>query len=114
VEALPNVLLLVLAAGLLILMFSRANAARRNARTTQDSLRAGMQVMTGSGLFARIVEVEPEVVVLETAPGQRSRWLKQAIARVIPDEKVQIVVTDEPAPVEETDGRPDAPEAPAP
>jgi preprotein translocase subunit YajC len=105
VEALPNVLLLVLAAGLLVLMFSRASAARRAARQTQDSLTTGMQVMTGSGLFARIVEVEPEVVVLETAPGQQSRWLKQAIARVIPDE---------PAAAEAADDEPGPPDEPAP
>jgi preprotein translocase subunit YajC len=107
VDALPNVLLLVLAAGLLVLMFTRANAARRSARDTQDSLQAGMQVMTGSGLFAKIVEVEPEVVVLETAPGQQSRWLKQAIARVIPDAPVVIEVAGD-------DDKPGPPAEPAP
>jgi preprotein translocase subunit YajC len=85
VEALPNVLLLVLAAGLLVLMFSRANAARRSAQKTQESLQPGMQIMTASGLFARVVEVEDKVVVLETAPGQQSRWNRLAIAQVIPD-----------------------------
>jgi preprotein translocase subunit YajC len=95
VEALPNVLLLVLAAGLLLLMFSRANAARRTAQKTQESLQPGMQVMTASGLFARVVEVEEKVVVLETGPGQHSRWNRLAIATVIPD---QPAATGDPEP----------------
>ena len=43
-----------------------------------------MQVMTGSGLFARVVEVQPDAVVLETGPGQHSRWDRRAVVRVIP------------------------------
>ena len=85
-EALINLLLLGLALGLLVLVFTRGSSRARAVRQTQQSLKPGMQVMTGSGLFARIVEVEPEVVVLETAPGQTSRWNRQAIVRVIPDE----------------------------
>ena len=107
-DALPNLLLLVLAAGLLVLMFTRANAVRRAARETQESLTAGMQVITGSGLFARVVEVEPEVVVLETAPGQHSRWLRQAIVRVVPDEPEQ-PGDAKPEPGDATPGAPDEP-----
>jgi len=110
VEALPNLLLLVLAAGLLVLMFTRASAVRRSARETQESLTSGMQVITGSGLFARIVEVEPEVVVLETAPGQQSRWLKQAIVRVVPDEPAE----SGDATPGSGDAAPEAPGEPAP
>ena len=112
-EALPNVLLLVLAAGLLVLMFSRASSARRAAQKTQESLQPGMQVMTGSGLFARVVEVEEKVVVLETAPGQHSRWNRLAIAQVVPDtpdaggDPQPGVAPDEP-------GRPDEPGEPKP
>jgi len=93
VEALPNLLLLALALGLAVLVLTRGNAARRAVRETQQSLEPGMQVMTGSGLYARVVEVEPDIVVLETAPGQSSRWDRRAVVRVIAPEAV---VRDEP------------------
>jgi len=96
VEALPNLLLLVLAAGLAFLVLTRGRQQRQSLRDTQDALAPGMQVMTGSGLFARVVEVEPDAVVLETGPGQRSRWLRQAIVRVVPDETRDADVPDEP------------------
>ena len=92
-EALPNLLLLALALGLAVLVLTRGNAARRAVRETQQSLEPGMQVMTGSGLYARVVEVEPDIVVLETAPGQSSRWDRRAVVRVIAPEAV---VRDEP------------------
>jgi preprotein translocase subunit YajC len=104
VEAL-NLLLLALALGLAFLILTRGSAARRSLRETQQSLRPGMQVMTGSGLYASVVEVEPDVVVLETAPGQHSRWDRRAVIRVIPQQ----------APAEnpgETRDEPDEPGAP--
>jgi preprotein translocase subunit YajC len=99
VEALPNLLLLALALGLAVLVLTRGNAARRAVRETQESLEPGMQVMTGSGLFARVVEVETDVVVLEIAPGQHSRWDRRAVVRVVP-------------PAAETRDEPDEPGAP--
>ena len=95
-EALPNLLLLALAVGLAFLVLTRGRQQRQALRETQDSLTPGMQVMTGSGLFARVVEVEPDAVVLETAPGQRSRWVRQAIVRVVPDETRDDDAPDEP------------------
>jgi preprotein translocase subunit YajC len=96
VEALPNLLLLALAVGLAFLVLTRGRQQRQALRDTQGSLTPGMQVMTGSGLFARVVEVEPDVVVLETAPGHQSRWLRQAIVRIVPDETRDSDVPDEP------------------
>jgi preprotein translocase subunit YajC len=96
VEALPNLLLLALAVGLAFLVLTRGRQQRQALRNTQDSLTPGMQVMTGSGLFARVVEVEPDAVVLETSPGQHSRWVRQAIVRIVPDETRDGDVPDEP------------------
>jgi preprotein translocase subunit YajC len=86
VDTLPNLLLLALAVGLAILVLTRGRQQRQALRQTQATLTPGMQVMTASGLFARVVAVEPDVVTLETGPGQRSRWVRQAVVRVIPDE----------------------------
>jgi preprotein translocase subunit YajC len=102
VEALPNLLLLGLAVGLAFLVLTRGRQQRQVLRDTQDSLTPGMQVMTGSGLFARVVEVEPDAVVLETAPGQRSRWMRQAVVRIVPDESRDGDEPDEPGDTDST------------
>jgi len=73
--ALPFVLLFVIT--------SRARRAQREQLQLQYRVQAGQEVMTTSGLFARVVGVEEDVVVLETSPGQRSRWDRRAVARIL-------------------------------
>ena len=79
-----SVMLLVLMAALLFVMFTRTRRQRREVQQIQAGLAPGVDIMTASGLFATIVSIEDDVVVLETAPGQRSRWDRRAVARVIP------------------------------
>jgi preprotein translocase subunit YajC len=78
-----TLILLVLSAGLLFLLFSRTRRQQREAATVQSRLEPGAEVMTGGGLFATVVELDEGAVVLETAPGQRSRWDPRAVARII-------------------------------
>jgi preprotein translocase subunit YajC len=79
--------LLFLAVGvyLLFLMFSRTRKQQREVQRTQAGLTPGAEVMTTAGMFATVVELDDQVVVLETAPGQRSRWDRRAVARILPD-----------------------------
>ena len=53
-------------------------------RETTGSLEPGREVMTTAGLLATVTAVDDEGVELEIAPGVRTRWVKGAIARVIP------------------------------
>lgn len=76
-------LLLVMALGLLVIAFTRGRRQQREVLGVQARLRPGVQVMTSSGLYATVVAVEDGVVTLETAPGQRSRWDKRAVVRVV-------------------------------
>ena len=78
-----NLILLVLLGGLLFLMFSRTRRQQREVQQTQANLTVGVEVMTASGMFATVVELDDQAVVLETGPGQRSRWDRRAVARVI-------------------------------
>jgi preprotein translocase subunit YajC len=82
-----NLLLLVLFGGLLLLMFSRQRRQQRETRAMQSTLRPGVSVMTTAGLFATVVSIEDQVVILETAPGQQSRWDRRAVARIMPEEE---------------------------
>jgi preprotein translocase subunit YajC len=75
--------LLVAAFGLLVLMFMRTRRAQRDAVTTQNRIGPGAEIMTTSGLYATVVSVEGDVMVLETSGGQQSRWDRRAVARIL-------------------------------
>ena len=75
--------ILALAFGAMWLMTSRTRKQQKAASEFRSNLAPGQEVMTGSGLFATIVDVEGEVVTLETSPGVTSRWLRPAIAKLV-------------------------------
>lgn len=102
-----SVLLLVLSAGLLFLLLSRSRRQQRQAQSVQSRLEVGAEVMTSSGLFATVVEVEGSVVVLETAPGQHSRWDRRAVASILTEGGA-----GEPGPTGQTDTEPSDQTAP--
>lgn len=79
----PSILLLVVSVGLLALLLSRGRRQQRELQAVQSRLAPGTEVMTSSGLHARVVSVEDTWVVLETGPGQQSRWDRRAVARII-------------------------------
>lgn len=82
-EQLANLLLPLLALGLLFMVINRGRRQQRAMHDVQAALAPGREVMTAAGMYGRIVEIGSDVVVLETAPGQRSRWAKQAIVKVV-------------------------------
>lgn len=49
----------------------------------QNSLRPGVRVMTTSGMYATVVAVDDDGVVLEIAPGVEARFVKQAVMQVV-------------------------------
>jgi preprotein translocase subunit YajC len=78
-----NLLLLVMLGGLLFLMFSRTRKQQREMQQVQAGLTVGAEVMTTAGLYATVVALDDQTVLLETAPGQRSRWDRRAVARIL-------------------------------
>ncbi len=79
-----SLLFLAVTFGLLFMIVSRGRRQRRELLDLQERLAVGAEVMTTSGLYATIAELHDDgVAVLETAPGQRSRWDRRAIARVV-------------------------------
>jgi len=77
---LPLILLLLV---FYLLILRPARTRQRQALATQQSLRAGQEVVTTAGLYATIAAVEDEVVVLEVAPGVSCRYAKPAVARIL-------------------------------
>ncbi|MCB7137613.1 preprotein translocase subunit YajC [Cellulosimicrobium marinum] len=97
------ILILALAAGAMFLMTSRTRKQQREAQNFRANLAPGQEVMTGSGMFGTIVEVDEEadVITIESTPGSRTRWLRAAIAKRIdepveetPEESEESVATD--------------------
>ena len=80
----PSFLIILLfGVGVLWFMSRRTRKQQQEAARFRDNLEAGQEVMTGSGLFGTVVEVEGDRVTLEIAPGVTSQWLKAAIAKVV-------------------------------
>jgi preprotein translocase subunit YajC len=78
--------LLIFALPVLLLLFLFTSQRKRQRQFTdlQATLQPGQDVLTTSGLYARIVSIDDTVAVLETAPGQTVRWDRRAIASVVP------------------------------
>lgn len=90
--------ILAVAFGAMWLMTSRTRKQQKAAADFRANLAPGQEVMTGSGLFATVVDIEDDIVTLETSPGVTSRWLRPAIAKL-----VEPPVTDEDADEEAAD-----------
>lgn len=80
-----SLLLVLVLFALLLLASSRS---RRRVQRQRDEIQArlapGAEVVTGSGLYGTVVEVlEDGTVMLETSPGQVTRWDRMAVSRVV-------------------------------
>jgi preprotein translocase subunit YajC len=79
-----QLLLLLVLIAFTVWVFSRGRRQQREMQATQARLRAGAEVMTTSGLHAKVVELTDDGLVrLETSPGVVSRWDRRAVARVL-------------------------------
>jgi preprotein translocase subunit YajC len=73
-------LVVIFFAAYLFILRPRTQAARRQ-RDTLMELNSGDEVLTASGIFGTVVDVQAERVVLETAPGNHVTVLRSTIAR---------------------------------
>ena len=84
-------LVLLAIVALAVVMFSRSQRNKqRRAVEQRKAITVGVEVVTTAGLIAHVVDLDDETVTLEVAPGVHSRYLRQAIVRVVeppaPDE----------------------------
>ncbi|GAA2723827.1 preprotein translocase subunit YajC [Cellulomonas aerilata] len=70
--------------GVMWLMTSRNRKMQRQAADFRANLEVGQEVMTGSGLYGTIVAVDGDTITLESTPGNQSRWIRAAIAKLVP------------------------------
>jgi preprotein translocase subunit YajC len=58
---------------------------RRQAAALQKAVEPGSRVLLTSGLYAIVVEIETDTIILEAAEGVHLRYAKAAVLRVVPD-----------------------------
>jgi preprotein translocase subunit YajC len=98
-------LIIVIIAAMYFLMIRPQNKRRREQMQMQSQLSPGDEVQTIGGLYGTVVSVDADSVVIEPSPGVQLRFVRNAIARVVPalaDEPEQIE-SDEDGEAEEAD-----------
>jgi preprotein translocase subunit YajC len=79
-------LIIVVLVGLFYFVMIRPQSKRRRAVMEQQrAVQPGQRVRTTAGMYATVVAVEDDDVILEVAPGIETRFVKRAIAEVLPD-----------------------------
>ncbi|NHC46061.1 preprotein translocase subunit YajC [Motilibacter aurantiacus] len=70
-----------------LLLIRPAQARQRRLAQLQAELSPGARVVTTAGLYATVVAVDDDAVVLETSPGVTSRWARGAVGQVLPPDE---------------------------
>jgi preprotein translocase subunit YajC len=69
--------------GLYFLMIRPQRRRQQQVAQQQNTVAPGAEVRTTAGMYATVVEVDGDDVVLEVAPGVEVRYMKRAIMEVI-------------------------------
>src|SRR5579859_7762499 len=76
-------LLVLVFVGLYFLMIRPQRRRQQQAQQQQRTVSPGARVRTTAGMYATVVAVDGDDVVLEVAPGVEVRYMKRAIMEVI-------------------------------
>jgi preprotein translocase subunit YajC len=77
------ILIVLVFVGFYFLMIRPQRRRQQQVQQQQRTVAPGAQVRTTAGMYATVVEVDGDDVVLEVAPGIEVRYLKRAIMEVI-------------------------------
>jgi preprotein translocase subunit YajC len=89
-------LILIVVVGFYMLMIRPQQRRRQQAQQKQNTVQPGARVRTTAGMYATVVDVDGDDVVLEVAPGVEVRYMKRAIMDVVSpgEEPVEDTVDD--------------------
>jgi len=77
------ILILVVVIGVYMLMIRPQRRRQQQAQQQQTTVRPGARVRTTAGMYATVVDVDGDDVVLEVAPGVEVRYMRRAIMDVV-------------------------------
>ena len=98
------ILILVVVVGFYMLMIRPQRRRQQQAQQRQNSVQPGARVRTTAGMYATVVEVDGDDVVLEVAPGIEVRYMRRAIMDVVsPGEETEESETDSAEDVEDVE-----------
>ncbi|HEX3714756.1 MAG TPA: preprotein translocase subunit YajC [Trebonia sp.] len=120
------ILILIVVVAFYFLMIRPQQRRKQQAAQKQNTVTPGAQVRTTAGMYATVVAVDGDDVILEVAPGIEVRYMKRAVMDVVSpgetvEEDVEEDVSDEDTTdlyegedgdVEDTDETADTPPAP--
>jgi preprotein translocase subunit YajC len=96
-----------------VFMIRPSQRRRQQAQQQQSTIGPGARVRTTAGMYATVVEVDGDDVVLEVAPGIEVRYMKRAIMDVVsPGEPVEDTYEAEASEDESDDVNAEAGESP--
>jgi preprotein translocase subunit YajC len=106
--------ILVVFVGFYFLMIRPQQRRRQQVAQQQNTVAPGARVRTTAGMYATVIEVDGDDVVLEVAPGVEVRYMKRAIMDVVsPGEPAEETYDEPVADEEEEDDAPAQDEAAA-
>src|SRR5437660_3001717 len=106
-------LIVVVFVGFYFLMIRPQRRRQQQVVQQQRTVTPGARVRTTAGMYATVVDVDGDDVVLEVAPGVEVRYVKRAIMEVLPSDAEPAAEPDYDADHEEGDAHVDAPPADA-
>jgi preprotein translocase subunit YajC len=89
------ILILIVVVAFYFLMIRPQQRRKQQAAQKQGSVAPGARVRTTAGMYATVVDVDGDDVILEVAPGVEVRYMKRSIMDVIsPGDEPEDTVTD--------------------
>src|SRR5262249_18335735 len=91
------ILILIVVVAFYLLMIRPQQRRRQQAQQKQNTVQPGARVRTTAGMYATVVDVDGDDVILEVAPGVEVRYMRRAVMDVVSpgEEPVDTVEEDE-------------------
>ena len=109
------ILILIVVVAFYFLMIRPQQRRKQQAAQKSNNVEPGARVRTTAGMYATVVDVDGDDVILEVAPGVEVRYMKRAIMEVVspgePVDETETDADDEDADVDHDDDDADTDEA---
>jgi preprotein translocase subunit YajC len=89
------ILILVVVVAFYLLMIRPQQRRRQQAAQKKNDIVPGVRVRTTAGMYATVVDVDGDDVVLEIAPGIEVRYMKRAVMDVVSEPEADDAPADE-------------------
>jgi preprotein translocase subunit YajC len=77
------ILILIVVVAFYLLMIRPQQRRKQQAQQKQNTVQPGARVRTTAGMYATVVDVDGDDVILEVAPGVEVRYMKRAVMDVV-------------------------------